>query len=94
MIFGLHTVQCNGLLTEMKSQMRSFANISNEDLLISTAPSQINRGSRPPQMTSTVPRHHDLAERTCAIDGPILAHKSCAPPTNLDAGELFQDFCS
>lgn len=32
MIFGLHTVQCNGLLTEMKSQMRSFANLSNEDL--------------------------------------------------------------
>lgn len=53
------------------------------------------RGSRPPQMTSTVPRHHDLAERTRAIDGPIIAHKSCAPPTNLDAGELFQDFfCS
>lgn len=32
MIFGLHTVQCSGLLTEMKSQMRSFANLSNEDL--------------------------------------------------------------
>lgn len=32
-IFDLHAgKQCNGLLTEIKSQMRSFANLSNEDL--------------------------------------------------------------